>query len=432
MPTLIPLFVAGVACYKPTKDLKGCQTMTHPFLYSKILVVDDEIDVCSTLKEFLAGEQFTVETANDGEVALSKMDEFKPQCVLLDIRMPYLGGLDVLKMIKLRQPDAEVIMVTAATNIKIAEECMQNGAFGFITKPVDLNYLHMEVLNALQHRKDALEKQKPAKEELDHLQEEAKKNKSMIHLLNEELFTSLKFPIDLVEYADSGFACHSKNVSWLAKSIAEQMKLEHVRLCELAGLYHDIGKLCLPAFGGKSEKWSDAERDVYEKFPVYGQDIVQSHSHLAGLGTAIRHQCENPDGTGFPDGVAGADIPIESKVIAVANAFDEALIAMNIRNIEQDISLGGKALTSLVSNKKFDLAIVEALSRLVNTRERKKEVEINRMSDLKPKMVLSRNILAKSGKVVFCHQTILTPARIEKINDFSQIDSISRPIYIYA
>ena len=209
--------------------------MPHAFPYSRILVVDDEAEVCDALKEFLEEEQFTVEAANDGEAALSKLGEFKPHCVLLDIRMPYLGGIDALRMIKLRQPDTEVIMVTAVANIKTAEESMRSGAFGYITKPVDLIYLLDEVLKALQHRKETLEKQKPVKKELDHLQEESRKFKSTIHLLNEELFISLKFPIDLIEYLNPDFACHAKNVSWLAKRIAEQMKLEHVRLCEFAG-----------------------------------------------------------------------------------------------------------------------------------------------------------------------------------------------------
>lgn len=406
--------------------------MSHGFLYSRILVVDDEAEVCDALKEFLEGEQFTVEVANDGEVALSKVDEFKPHCVLLDIRMPYLGGIDALKMIRLRQPDAEVIMVTAATNIKTAEECMQSGAFGFITKPVDLNYLLKEIMNALQHRKEALEKKKPVNDELEHLHEENKKSRSMIHLLNEELFVSLKFPMDLVEYTDPVFACHAKNVSWLAKRLAGQMKLDHVRLCELAGMYHDIGKLCLPDFSGAREKLGDMERKVYEKFPIYSQDIVQSHFHLAGLGAAIRHQCENLDGTGFPDRLSGADIPVESKIIAVANAFDETLASANIRNIEHDISQGAKALSALADKvgKKFDPDVFAALSRLVNGGIRKAEIEISRISDLKPKMVLSRNVQTNGGKVVLCHQTTLTPARIEKINDINRIEAISLPIYI--
>ena len=244
----------------------------------------------------------------------------------------------------------------------------------------------------------------------------------------------MKFPIDLIEYLNPDFACHAKNVSWLAKRIAEQMKLEHVRLCELAGLYHDIGKLCLPAFLRQGGNWSEMERKVYEKFPVYGQDTVQSHFHLAGLGNAIRGQCENLDGTGFPDRAAGADIPIESKVVALANAFDDTLVGANVRNIEPDISQGEKALASLAGDigKKFAPDVFEALSHLVKSRKRKTEIEISKTSDLKPNMLLSRNILTRSGKVLLCRQTMLTPSRIEKISDFSGIDPISLPIYIYA
>lgn len=132
--------------------------MTNPFLYSRILVVDDESAVCEALKQFLINEQFTVETAVDGEDALAKLDDFKPDVILLDIRMPYLSGKDALKMIKYRQPEVEVIMVTAINNINFVEECMQNGAFGYVTKPVDLNHLIKDIHSALEHRKDRLSK----------------------------------------------------------------------------------------------------------------------------------------------------------------------------------------------------------------------------------------------------------------------------------
>ena len=72
--------------------------------HSKILVVDDEVDVCDVLRQFLEDEEFEVDVANDGEQALVILDEFNPHCVLLDVRMPGLNGIETLKMIKFRQP----------------------------------------------------------------------------------------------------------------------------------------------------------------------------------------------------------------------------------------------------------------------------------------------------------------------------------------
>lgn len=411
--------------------------MPRPFLYSKILVADDEIEVCNALKQFLEEEKFHVELAQDGEGALAKLDEFKPHCVLLDIRMPYLNGIDALKMIKFRQPDTEVIMVTAVANIKVAEECMRNGAFGYVSKPVDLDYLLKEINAALQRRKESLEKQRVDPAETERLREDRKNVKSAVQALNEELFRALKFPIDLVGFSNAEFACHAKNVSWLAGELAMQLGLEQGRLCELAGLYHDVGKLCLPRllWQGPADKWTAAERRVYQKFPVYGQDIVQSHFHLNGLGSVIRHQCENLDGTGFPDRLPAVKIPLESKIIAVANAFDEAMVQANRRNVEQDIAEGAKILEVLDKEKdaKFDPAVLEALAQVVGNYKYKapKEMEMQ-VPDLAPRMVLSRNVMTKSGKLVLAKGTTLTPARIEKIDDFSRIEAISLPIHILA
>ncbi|MBT5550996.1 MAG: response regulator [Nitrospina sp.] len=130
--------------------------MTNPHLYSRILIVDDEAEVCEALKDYLTAQQFVVETASDGEDALAKLDDFDPYCILLDIRMPYLNGKEALKMIKLRSPDVEVIMVTAVANLNTAEECMQNGAFGFLAKPVDLSHLLKDINKALEHRKNKI------------------------------------------------------------------------------------------------------------------------------------------------------------------------------------------------------------------------------------------------------------------------------------
>ncbi|MZH02734.1 MAG: response regulator [Nitrospinae bacterium] len=91
-------------------------------LYSKVLIVDDEVAVCEALKEFLEEKQYHVELAHDGEDALAKLSSFNPQCILLDVRMPYLSGIEALKMIQLHNSELAIIMVSAVSNMKIVEE----------------------------------------------------------------------------------------------------------------------------------------------------------------------------------------------------------------------------------------------------------------------------------------------------------------------
>ena len=107
----------------------------------RILVVDDEIEVCKILKEFLSEKGYEVYTALDGATALQKVRETKPHVVLLDIIMPGMGGIDVLKEIKKIDPTTGVIMITAVTDHELAKRTLELGAYDYITKPVDLDYL---------------------------------------------------------------------------------------------------------------------------------------------------------------------------------------------------------------------------------------------------------------------------------------------------
>jgi DNA-binding NtrC family response regulator len=107
----------------------------------RILVVDDEVEVCNALKEFLSLREYEVETALDGPTALKMVEDFKPQIVLLDIIMPGMGGLDVLKRIKNINPEIGIIMTTAVVDEEIAKSTIRLGAYDYITKPIDLDHL---------------------------------------------------------------------------------------------------------------------------------------------------------------------------------------------------------------------------------------------------------------------------------------------------
>lgn len=404
--------------------------MSDSLIYSKILVVDDEVEVVNALKEFLLEEQFVAETASDGEEALSKVEDFHPHCVLLDVRMPYLNGVEALKMIKLRQPEAEVIMVTAVANIAMVEECMQNGAFGYITKPVDLDRLLKEIHLALEHREKSLdEKKKDIKREAGQ-----EKLESRTHLLNKELFHALRFPLQLTEYFNHEFACHSKNVSWLCENIARELKIKPLEPYNLAGLYHDIGKLSFPkGLENRSpSEWTANEKHVFEQFPIYGQELVQFHFRLKGLGSVIKHQCEKFDGTGFPDRLSGDEIPLESRVIAIANAFDENLTPEQSMQIEFEIENGIHALEAVKkkSGTFFDPIAVEALERFVKNYSipREETVDLPRLNE---GMRVSRDLFTEGGKVVVSKGMILDSALIKKVRDIHRIDPITDSVHIY-
>jgi DNA-binding NtrC family response regulator len=107
----------------------------------KILVVDDEIHVVRLLQEFLTSKGYEVYTAMNGAEALVKVKEMKPRIVLLDIMMPGMGGIDTLKEIKKIDPNIGVIMVTAIIDEDLANRAVKLGAYDYITKPINIDYL---------------------------------------------------------------------------------------------------------------------------------------------------------------------------------------------------------------------------------------------------------------------------------------------------
>lgn len=114
----------------------------------KILFVDDEVEFCSLMREYFS-TKYDVETASDGQEALSKLEEFQPGCILLDLKMPQMDGLEALKLIKLSYPDMKVIIVSASGTIKKTEECLKEGAIDYILKPIDLDELENKIESVL-------------------------------------------------------------------------------------------------------------------------------------------------------------------------------------------------------------------------------------------------------------------------------------------
>ena len=111
----------------------------------KLLIVDDEVEICDFLKSFFEERNYQVKGVTSGEGALKAVEEFKPQVVLLDIKMSGMDGIQVLQKLKAKFPRIKVIMVTALETRDKIEECLRLGADNYITKPLSLEYLENDV-----------------------------------------------------------------------------------------------------------------------------------------------------------------------------------------------------------------------------------------------------------------------------------------------
>jgi len=117
--------------------------------FPKLLVVDDEVEICDFLKMFFEEREFQVEVAYTGKNALEKVESYQPDIILLDIKIPDLDGIEVLRRVKAKHPKIGVLMVTAIETTEKINEALKLGADNYITKPLSLEYLENDVREKL-------------------------------------------------------------------------------------------------------------------------------------------------------------------------------------------------------------------------------------------------------------------------------------------
>ena len=131
------------------KVLRKAKLLSSSIPKSKILLMDEDNNLLLGIKRSLIKQDFIVEIAIDSEEALSKIEDFQPNLIILDLKMHYLEGNTFLKMIKQLYHDIEVIILTGSTNFDSYTECLDNGAFCWLTKPLNINRLMVKVNSAL-------------------------------------------------------------------------------------------------------------------------------------------------------------------------------------------------------------------------------------------------------------------------------------------
>jgi putative two-component system response regulator len=312
---------------------------------SKVMIVDDEAINIKILRRLLELEGFTsFVTTSDAPTALSLIRQEQPDIVLLDLMMPYVSGLEILSQI--RDDEAicfiPVVILTAVTDRETRVRAVELGATDFLNKPVDASELVPRVRNVLvvkgyqdqlRHHSDDLEaavRQRTA--ELEN------SRRDLIHCLARA-----------AEYRDDDTGQHVLRVGRYTRLIAEALGLpeEQIEMLEQAALLHDIGKIGIPdAVLLKPGRLTEDEFALMQKHPGFGKRILSSYSsdeeivlkrhaevgaHILEVGSsrlldlartiALTHH-ERWDGTGYPLGLKGTDIPLVGRITAVADVFD--------------------------------------------------------------------------------------------------------------
>jgi putative two-component system response regulator len=290
-----------------------------------ILIVDDEERICRILSRRLSKEGYCCVTANSGQEALHLIQSDYFSLMISDIKMPQMDGMTLLKRVKDLHPKIVAIMATAYAEIDYAVEAMRMGARDFLVKPIDLNFLVMSVKKALEKRQleDRIEAYQLNLEQL--VETRTEKLQHALKSLRKAQLDSLKILIGAIEAKDPYTRGHSERVSRMVVQIGKKLNLKGQRLetLEYGALLHDIGKIGI------------RESVLQKKGPLTPEEYchVQEHSLIAvkileGVDffketiPMIHHHHEHVDGGGYPDGLIGESIPLEARIIAVADAFD--------------------------------------------------------------------------------------------------------------
>ncbi len=289
----------------------------------RILIVDDEDIIRSLLCLGLAREGYQCQEANGAEPALAQMRTNPAELVILDIKMPGKSGAELLPEIKASYPDTAVIMATAITDASTAIQCMKEGAYDYIAKPFNLDEVVLSAERALEKRRLELEN----RDYQQHLEEKVAEQAKKIRGAFLNAITALAYALEAKDKYTSG---HSERVAEISVAIARELGMspESIERIRLAGSIHDIGKIGVrESVLNKPGTLSNTEYQHIISHCELGERILSPIVEDKETLEMVRHHHERYDGTGYPDHLSAKQIPQETRVLAVAEAYAEIAYA---------------------------------------------------------------------------------------------------------
>lgn len=299
-----------------------------------LLIVDDQSAVRDVLTRILTTAGYRCRSAGSVAKAIAEIDQAEPDLVLCDIDMPGESGLALVSHLRERGGDVAVLMVTAYDDPAIAEVAMDDGAFGYIIKPFERNEILINVAGALRRRAEAVSS-RSAYGELER-QIEARTAELQASLLTLDQTSAALDRSDeealrrlacAAEFRDPETARHLERMSRYSALLARAAGLpdDRCELLRLASPMHDVGKIGIPdEVLFKEGIFTPDDRRVMERHAALGHQLLSgSSSPLLELAAtvAFTHH-EWVDGSGYPNGLRGDDIPIEGRIVAIADVFD--------------------------------------------------------------------------------------------------------------
>ena len=274
-----------------------------------ILIVDDEENNLQLLKRTFRGS-YNILTAHNGLEALEVVKQFgdKISLIVSDQKMPVMEGTEFLKKVRETNPQIIKILLTGHVDTDIIVAAINDcDLFQYILKPFEPEELKIAVESGINKYSMATN------------------NKVFYKELKELFYKTIRAISNALDTKDSYTNGHSLRVTLYSMILARELNLDDTYMedIEIAGLLHDIGKIAMPkSILCKNGKLTDEEFLVMKSHPVRGEKIVINIKKLQMISEWVKSHHEKWDGTGYPDGIKGTQIPLAGRIIALADTYD--------------------------------------------------------------------------------------------------------------
>ncbi|HEX7893898.1 MAG TPA: HD domain-containing phosphohydrolase [Terriglobales bacterium] len=292
----------------------------------RILIVDDEDPIREVVSSMLSSANFACTQASSGKEALALLqsgEEF--ELMLSDMMMPVMDGEALLAATKERFPDMPVVMVTAMHDISIALNAIRNGAYDYLLKPFDREQLLATVRRALENRRLKLENRAYQTNLEALVTARTEQLRQAITTLERSYDITLEALGNALDLKDAETEGHSKRVTAFTIAIARAMGLtaDQIRVIARGAFLHDIGKMAIPdAILRKPGALDPEEIAIMREHCYRGYQILKRIPFLTEAAEIVYSHQEKYDGTGYPRGLKGDQIPLGARIFSVADTLD--------------------------------------------------------------------------------------------------------------
>jgi putative nucleotidyltransferase with HDIG domain len=334
---------------------------------ARILAVDDEPHVRSMIGATLERQGFDVQLASSGREALEILDRNAFDLVLTDIVMQDGNGIALLDRIHGQLPQLPVVMVTAIHDISVAIDSMRRGAYDYLLKPFEREHLVSTVKRALDHRQ-ALQDSHNYQQNLEQV---VTARTEMLRQAMENLEHSYDVTLealgDALDLKDSETEGHSKRVTAYTIALARAMGISpsQIKIIARGAFLHDIGKMAIPDdILRKPGKLTEEEQVVMREHCSRGYHMLRKIPFLSEAAEIVFSHQEHFDGSGYPSGLSGAEIPIGSRIFAIADTLDAITSDRPYRKARSFDIAREEILKN--SGTQFDPSVVEVFLKIPN------------------------------------------------------------------